>query len=291
MERRDNVKESRGSSVEEREIICPVCMHHCRLRPGQTGSCRARANRGGVSSSLSYGRITSLALDPIEKKPLAMFEPGSRILSVGSYGCNLSCPFCQNYEISMCAADAETVRLSPEELAGKAAELKEKGNIGVAFTYNEPMIGYEYVRDTARIVRSAGMKNVVVTNGSVTEEILEEVLPFVDAMNIDLKGFIEDFYRKLGGDLETVKRFIRRAAASCHVELTTLIIPGENDTPEQMRELSAWTAGIDRNIPLHVTRFFPRWKMTDRPPTRVCTVYELADIARERLAYVFTGNC
>ena len=220
-----------------------------------------------------------------------MFEPGSRILSVGGYGCNLSCPFCQNYEISMCAADAETVRLSPEELAGKAAELKEKGNIGVAFTYNEPMIGYEYVRDTARIVRSAGMKNVVVTNGSVTEEILEEVLPFVDAMNIDLKGFTEDFYRKLGGDLETVKRFIRRAAASCHVELTTLIIPGENDTPEQMRELSAWTAGIDRNIPLHVTRFFPRWKMTDRPPTRVCTVYELADIARERLAYVFTGNC
>ena len=291
MERRDSVKESRGCSAEEQEIICPVCMHHCRLRPGQTGSCRARANRGGVRSSLSYGRITSLALDPTEKKPLAMFEPGSRILSVGSYGCNLSCPFCQKYEISMCTADAETIRLSPEELAGKAAELKEKGNIGVAFTYNEPMIGYEYVRDTARIVRSAGMKNVVVTNGSVTEEILEEVLPFVDAMNIDLKGFTEDFYRKLGGDLETVKRFIRRAAASCHVELTTLIIPGENDTPEQMRELSAWTAGIDRNIPLHVTRFFPRWKMTDRPPTRVRTVYELADIARERLAYVFTGNC
>lgn len=277
--------------MAERQIRCPVCMHHCLLQPGQIGRCRARKNENGKSRPVNYGRLTALALDPIEKKPLAMFAPGSRILSAGSFGCNLSCPFCQNYEISMCEEEPETVYVSPERLAEKALELRRQGNIGVAYTYNEPLVGYEYVRDTAALVRSVGMKNVIVTNGSVTEEVLEEILPFTDAMNIDLKGITDAFYRSLGGDLETVKRFIRRAAPACHVELTTLIVPGENDSEGQMEQLAAWVAGVDDKIPLHVTRFFPRWKMTDRPPTKVETVCRLADVAGRRLKHVFTGNC
>lgn len=277
--------------MAERQIRCPVCMHHCLLQPGQIGRCRARKNENGKSRLVNYGRLTALALDPIEKKPLAMFAPGSRILSAGSFGCNLSCPFCQNYEISMCEEEPETVYVSPERLAEKALELRRQGNIGVAYTYNEPLVGYEYVRDTAALVRRAGMKNVIVTNGSVTEEVLEEILPFTDAMNIDLKGITDAFYRSLGGDLDTVKRFIKRAAPACHVELTTLIVPGENDSEGQMEQLAAWVAGVDDKIPLHVTRFFPRWKMTDRPPTKVETVCRLADVAGRHLKHVFTGNC
>ncbi len=277
--------------MAERQIRCPICMHHCLLQPGQIGRCRARKNENGKSRPVNYGRLTALALDHIEKKPLAMFAPGSRILSAGSFGCNLSCPFCQNYEISMCEEEPETVYVSPERLAEKALELQRQGNIGVAYTYNEPLVGYEYVRDTAALVRRAGMKNVIVTNGSVTEEVLEEILPFTDAMNIDLKGITDAFYRSLGGDLETVKRFIKRAAPACHVELTTLIVPGENDSEGQMEQLAASVAGVDDKIPLHVTRFFPRWKMTDRPPTKVETVCRLADVAGRHLKHVFTGNC
>lgn len=267
-----------------------ACITVCFSR-GRSGGAGQEKNENGKSRPVNYGRLTALALDHIEKKPLAMFAPGSRILSAGSFGCNLSCPFCQNYEISMCEEEPETVYVSPERLAEKALELQRQGNIGVAYTYNEPLVGYEYVRDTAALVRRAGMKNVIVTNGSVTEEVLEEILPFTDAMNIDLKGITDAFYRSLGGDLETVKRFIKRAAPACHVELTTLIVPGENDSEGQMEQLAAWVAGVDDKIPLHVTRFFPRWKMTDRPPTKVETVCRLADVAGRHLKHVFTGNC
>ena len=206
------------------KTTCQVCMHHCGLEPGQRGLCRARKNEAGKIICENYGQITSLALDPIEKKPLRMFYPGSMILSVGSYGCNLSCPFCQNHEISMAKPDeSEAVFLSPQDLTDRAEAYRKKGNIGVAFTYNEPLVGWEYVRDTARLVKQAGMKNVLVTNGTASLRVLEELLPFVDAMNIDLKSFQESYYRKLGGDLATVKEFIERAAEECHVELTTQI--------------------------------------------------------------------
>ena len=272
--------------------VCQVCMHHCSLRPGQTGICGARRNENGTVICGNYGLVTSMALDPIEKKPLKMFRPGSRILSVGSYGCNLRCPFCQNYKISMAdEAAGGTLYISPKDLAYKALEYKDAGNIGVAFTYNEPLVGWEYVRDTARLVREAGMVNVLVTNGSVTQEVLEELLPFTDAMNIDLKGFRADSYRKLGGDLETVKAFIRRAAESCHVEITTLIVPEENDSLEEMEEEAQWIASLGGEIPLHVTRFFPRYHMEDRGPTDIGRVYLLAETARKYLKNVFVGNC
>lgn len=278
------------------KVTCNTCMYHCSLAPGQRGICRARKNEGGKIICENYGMATSFALDPIEKKPLKMYRPGSLILSVGSYGCNLRCPFCQNHEISM--VDGETaekttgaVYISPEDLADKALECKPAGNIGVAFTYNEPLIGWEYVLDTAKLVKAAGMDNVLVTNGSASLEVLEQVLPFVDAMNIDLKGFREEHYRKLGGDLETVKAFIARAAKGCHVELTTLIVPGENNKMEEMEEEAEWIASIGKEIPLHVTRFFPQYRMMDRGATEVGQVYRLADVARKYLKNVFVGNC
>ena len=271
---------------------CRVCMHRCVLDEGQTGRRRARMNRGGEIVCGNYGHITALALDPIEKKPLRRFLPGTKVLSVGSYGCNLNCPFCQNHDISMRGEDrCRYIFLTPEELAERAAELGEKGNIGIAFTYNEPMISYEYIRDTSLLVRKAKMKSVVVTNGSVTEETLRRVLPYIDAMNIDLKGFTEEYYHMLGGDLETVKHFIQCAAQECHVELTTLIVPGKNDSAGEMRELARWAAGIDRKLPLHVTRFFPAFRMEDGCPTDIQTVYRLAGEAAKYLDHVYTGNC
>ncbi|MDE7053842.1 MAG: AmmeMemoRadiSam system radical SAM enzyme, partial [Oscillospiraceae bacterium] len=270
---------------------CELCFHHCALDEGQTGLCRARTCQDGKIVSLNYGKLTSLALDPIEKKPLRRFHPGSLILSVGSFGCNLRCPFCQNHEISM-AGDSgiQTVEVSPEQLAAKAAELVPQGNIGVAYTYNEPLIGYEYVQDCASLVHEQGMVNVLVTNGSVEEEPWRALLPLIDAANIDLKGFTPAWYRRLGGDLETVKRSIALAAERCHVEVTTLLIPGENDSEEEIRELARWLAAVSPEIPLHLSRFFPRYQMTDRPPPPVEQVYWLAEAAQEYLSHVNTGN-
>ena len=271
--------------------VCQTCMHHCSLEPGQTGICGARKNDNGKILCASYGRITALALDPIEKKPLKRFCPGSLILSAGSYGCNLKCPFCQNHEISMEYEKSRmqgAVYLSPRQLAEKAEEYRSAGNIGLAFTYNEPLVGWEFVRDTARLVKEAGMKTVLVTNGTASIEVLEEILPFIDAMNIDLKGFREDYYRRLGGDLDTVKQFIKRAAQECHVELTTLIVPGENDDAAQMEEEAKW---IGPDIPLHVTRFFPRYHMMEKDATDVQTVYRLANLAGKYVEHVFVGNC
>lgn len=274
------------------KIRCDICFHQCCLQEGQTGFCRARANHGGKIISLNYGKVTSIALDPIEKKPLRRFHPGSMILSIGSYGCNLRCPFCQNHEISM-AGDGtiDFIQLPPVKLAEQAERLKPQGNIGVAYTYNEPLIGYEYVFDCARQIRDRGMQNVLVTNGAIQEPPWRRLLPLIDAVNIDLKGFTPEWYRRLGGDLETVKRSIALASESCHVEVTTLLIPGENDSSKEIRALAKWLSQIDPGIPLHLSRFFPRYKMTDRPPTAVGNVYRLAGEARDFLNYVYTGNC
>ena len=180
---------------------------------------------------------------------------------------------------------------TPERLVQEALRLQREGNIGLAYTYNEPLVGYEYVRDCAGLVHRAGMVNVLVTNGTIEKTSWRALLPLIDAVNIDLKGFTESWYRKLGGDLETVKRSILLAAEHCHVEITTLIVPGENDSEEEMRALSAWLASVSPEIPLHVSRFFPRYRMQGRPPTPVRTVYRLAEVARESLRYVYTGNC
>lgn len=287
---------------------CNVCHHGCELSENQIGFCGVRENQDGKIVSTNYGLLTALALDPIEKKPLAMFHPGSKILSIGSFGCNLACPFCQNFSISkefaalqIVCADERSLRVdvehfTPEELLQKAIELKPRGNIGIAFTYNEPLVSWEFVRDTSKLFHEHGLKNVIVTNGSVNPEILDKILPYTDAMNIDLKAFNSESYKKLGGDLETVKNTIKICAEKTHVELTTLIVPDFNDSPDEMREEAKWISGAaekscEKNIPLHVTRFFPRYKMESAKPTAVKTVYKLAEIAREYLTSVFVGNC
>ena len=309
---------------------CNVCFRHCRIEEGSKGFCFGRSCRNGQVVAANYGRLTSIALDPIEKKPLYRFKPGSRILSVGSYGCNLRCPFCQNSDISWddnvkeyasedlgyLQDDGFTIYASPRMIADQAADLVPKGNIGVAFTYNEPLIGYEFVRDTAKLVKERGLNTVLVTNGTASREVLDKIGPYIDAMNIDLKAFTDRFYRELiKGDQDMVKAFITEAVKICHVELTTLIIPGENDSEDEIRALSRWVAGLkdvfDRNgennkesgknseknvsktgkdIPLHITRFFPRFYMADKEPTPVETVYRLAEVARENLKYVYEGN-
>ena len=278
--------------------VCETCFRHCDLKEGQVGFCGGRVCRDGQVTAQNYGRLTALALDPIEKKPLARFHPGGLILSVGSYGCNLRCPFCQNHEISWSgealSLGGTAPYVSPEELAETALRYRDRGNIGVAFTYNEPLIGWEYVRDTARLVREAGMVNVLVTNGTASLPVLDELAPYVDAMNIDLKGFSDAYYENvLSGSRTMTMEFIARAAQVCHVELTTLIVPGENDSEEEMRALARWVAGLKdgETIPLHVTRFFPRFRMTDRGPTPVRDLYRLAGAAGEYLNYVYTGNC
>lgn len=284
--------------------VCGVCFRHCNIPEGGTGFCGARTCQDGQVVPENYGKITALMLDPIEKKPLSRFHPGSRILSVGSYGCNLRCPFCQNYDISWGEAvnirEKKSEEITPQELVDTALFYRDRGNIGVAFTYNEPLIGYEFVRDTAKIVHEAGMLNVLVSNGTAELSVLEELLPYIDAMNIDLKGFTDEYYSEvLDGSRKMVMDFIERAVKDCHVELTTLIIPGENDSEDEIRRMSKWIAGLkdkDGNvmggdISLHISRFFPRFHMTDRDATEVKKVYRLAEIARENLKYVYTGNC
>ena len=270
--------------------VCEICPHHCRLAVGEIGKCRARINDGEKITALNYGEITSIALDPIEKKPLYRFFPGSRILSVGSYGCNLNCPFCQNHEISMADSTFPTRKITPERLAALAAELVPQKNIGVAFTYNEPFIGYEFVRDTSSLLKATGLKSVLVTNGTVAPAALKKILPLIDALNIDLKGFSQEIYSILGGDFETVRKTIEIAAQVSHVEVTSLIVPTMNDSADAMDKEAAWLASLSKDIPLHISRFFPRYKVTNLSPTPVKKIYELVEVAKRRLNFVYAGN-
>ena len=280
--------------MNREQVLCDVCPKFCKLREGQIGFCRARSNIGGKIVPINYGQATSLALDPIEKKPLMRFCSGTYILSYGSYGCNLRCPYCQNASISMAGPDNCPHRLiTPEGLRDLAVDLsrQEPGNIGVAFTYNEPTVCFEFIRDTSKLLHEAGLKSVVVTNGGLVRKYADELLPHVDALNIDLKGFSDEFYRYVKGEFDTVKEFIKAAVEhECHVELTTLVIPTKNDDPEEMEREVEWITSISPEIPLHLSRFFPRYKVDDLPPTPAETIYRLKDIAQKKLKYVYTGN-
>jgi pyruvate formate lyase activating enzyme len=275
---------------EKQAVRCGLCPKECHIAEGAAGVCGGRRNIGGALFATGYGKLSSLALDPIEKKPLHRFYPGSMILSAGGFGCNLRCPFCQNSAISLeYGQSLQTAEyLPPEKLAALAKETVSRGNIGVVYTYNEPLINIEYLLDCAALVREAGLKNVLVTNGFVNPEPLEQLLPAIDAMNIDLKAFTESFYNKLGGNLEPVKRTIELARRHCHVEVTTLLIPGENDA--DIIPLSEWLASLSPEIPLHLSRFFPRQKYRGRQATPRESVLESSEAARKRLSYVHAGN-
>jgi pyruvate formate lyase activating enzyme len=271
---------------------CSICPRRCKLNEGQIGFCKARACIDGVVRPINYGKITSIALDPIEKKPLYHFYSGQKILSVGSFGCNLRCPFCQNYEISMAGHNEIGLQnITPSQLVELAQKMahEPRGNLGVAFTYNEPFIGYEFVRDCAVLLRQAGLKTVLVTNGHINKEPLIDLLPLIDAMNVDLKGFSQEYYDYVGGSFDCVKQTIATAYDKCHIEVTTLIVPGKNDSAEQMEAEASWLASLSPKIPLHISRYFPRYKCIIEP-TPVETVLQLCDVARKHLNYVHAGN-
>ncbi len=270
---------------EDNLVKCKLCPHGCVIKEGDLGVCRVRKNVGGSLISLNYGKIASYAYDPIEKKPLYHFYPGSNILSIGTYGCNLKCDFCQNWEISQKKSMAIEIEDQDILLLAKA-----RGSIGIAYTYNEPSISYEYVFHMCKLMKDRGLKNVLVTNGYINEEPLKELLPYVDAMNIDLKAIKEDFYTKIcKGKLEPVLKTIKMAAKQVHVEVTNLIIDGLNSSEDEIEYLASWLAEIDENIPLHLNKYFPAYKM-DLPPTSYDTLMKAKKIAQKHLRYVYIGN-
>lgn len=274
--------------TDDGRIQCLLCPHGCRLKDGTIGLCGVRQSRGGKLYTLNYGQVSSAALDPIEKKPLYHFFPGRDIVSLGTMGCNLKCGFCQNWSIAH--GDPEVTELYPEQVVELALEQGGKNNLGIAYTYSEPLMWYEYVADTAVLARKQGLRNVLVTNGYINPEPLEELLPLVDALNIDVKGFTTDYYGKVcRGSLEPVLRTVEIASRSAHVEVTTLLVTGLNDSADEVRRLAEWLAEINPDIPLHLSRYFPNYQM-DLPPTpeeRMLTAYRTA---REKLNYVYLGN-
>jgi len=267
-------------------VQCHLCPHECTIAEGKTGICRVRKNTKGTLNSLVYGQVTSIALDPIEKKPLYHFYPGSDILSIGTWGCNFRCPFCQNWTISQ--AQAKTKSVTSGELVSLA---RRERSIGIAYTYNEPFIWYEFVQDTANAMRTAGMKNVLVTNGYVMPEPLKEILPLIDGMNIDLKSFSDEFYRDLcGGHLEHVLSTLEIARKQTHVEVTNLIIPGKNDTEDEFRQISAWISEhLGADTPVHLSAYFPHYEL-HAPPTPAATLERASAIFRDKLRHVYVGN-
>ncbi|MCQ9207927.1 MAG: AmmeMemoRadiSam system radical SAM enzyme [Omnitrophica bacterium] len=269
------------------KVRCLLCPHYCLLKKGQTGKCGVRKNEYGRLFSLVYGEATSIALDPIEKKPLYRFHPGSSILSLGTKGCNLKCPWCQNWSISQDLSSA-TQKITPREIVARAKQLD---SLGIAYTYNEPFIWYEFVCDTAKLAHKEGLKNVLVTNGYVNQKPLEEIIDFIDAMNIDVKSMNEGFYQKhCQGKLAPVLNTAEFSTDKCHIEITNLIIPTLNDGKEDLERLVDWIAEkLGEDTPLHFSRYFPCYKI-DIPPTSKEKLKTAEDIARKKLRYVYLGN-
>jgi pyruvate formate lyase activating enzyme len=269
---------------------CILCPHFCKIPEGKTGICRVRRNRGGEIVLETYGVISGYALDPVEKKPLYHFFPGYNILSVGSYGCNMRCDFCQNYHISQNIPKDMSSETDPEMLVKSA--IKAERNIGLAFTYNEPVIWFEYMRDAALAAKEKGLYTAMVSNGFVNTAPLTEITEFIDGFNIDLKAFNSRFYRELtGAEIEPVKNGLKQIARSGkHLEITTLIITEQNDDEREMAEESRWIAGeLGKNVPFHLSRYFPRYRRSDLS-TSQDSIDRLAEIASQHLNYVYVGN-
>ena len=290
-------KESSFLENEDDKIRCLLCPHRCLIKEGQSSRCLSRKNMGGKLYSLNYGKVLGAALDPIEKKPLYRFYPSSYIFSVGTFGCNFDCLFCQNHSLVHSVPIEEKTEkkpnnyrdeVSPEELIG--AVLKTP-SIGIAFTYNEPTVWYEYIKDVLPLAKEKDLKTVLVTNGFIEEEPLHGILPMVDAMNIDLKSFSPQFYTKVcKGKIEPVINTIKKVASQIHLEVTCLVIEGYNSGDDEMEALSQMLSKIRPDIPLHISAFYPAYKMRDKVPTRPETIRHLCKIAQRNLKYVYPGN-
>ncbi len=273
------------------KVRCNVCAHQCLIPEDGFGICRTRQNRAGKLYTLIYAEASSINADPVEKKPLYHFYPGSYVFSLGTISCNFHCKHCQNWGISTARwGDIQTFAISPEEAVRRA---KQAHCDGIAWTYNEPTIWFEYTYDCARLAKAEGLYTVYVTNGYISEEALNEIAPFLDAVNVDVKAFSDSFYKRVCGArlepvLETCKRVLDK---QIHLELTYLIIPGYNDTREEIRQFADWVAGLSTAIPLHFSRFYPAHLMLDVPPTRIETLEMAHELAKDAgIEYVYLGN-
>ncbi len=286
------MEKSRYHHKHNGEVTCTLCPHTCRLKTGERGKCRVRKNKDGELYSTVYGKPTTAHIDPIEKKPLFHFLPGEQAYSIGTAGCNQSCKFCQNWQMSQSTEEEiKSINLPPEKAVEKAREKKAKI---IAYTYNEPTVYMEYMQDTAKIAKQKNLKNTAVTCGLVNQKPLQDLTKNLDAANIDLKYFSNQLYREISNGylnpvLETIKTLKNEGV---WIEITNLIIPGLNDDEEMIREMSRWIVeNVGKNVPLHLSRFYPAYKMKDRSPTPIKTVKKAEEIAREEgINHVYIGN-
>jgi pyruvate formate lyase activating enzyme len=279
------------TKLHSNQVKCDLCPHVCIINDGATGNCKVRTNNSGILYADNYGKISGYHLDPLEKKPLYHYFPGKYILSVGSFGCNMHCKFCQNFEISQCGTKHERfLELSPDSLANEA--MRKQNNIGIAYTYNEPLVFYEFIRDTALLAKQMELKNVMVSNGYFNPAPLEKMLLFIDAFSIDLKAFTDDFYQKYtSSHIEAVKEsLIKIKKAGKHLEITNLVIPGLNDQVDIFKDMLKWIVGeLGKDTVLHISRYFPRYKLS-LPQTGEQIIEEFYHIAKEFLDFVYIGN-
>ncbi|HIP58306.1 MAG TPA: AmmeMemoRadiSam system radical SAM enzyme [Archaeoglobus profundus] len=276
---------------EDSAVKCKTCMHNCKLKPGQWGICRVRKNNNGTLKVYNYGLISSIALDPIEKKPFHHFKPGTSVLSFGSVSCNFRCKHCQNYTISFADLSYPYLReYTPEDILRMVKEYRADG---IAWTYNEPGIWHEFALDSSKLVKKEGYYVVYVTNGYMSYEAIDQFEGILDAANVDVKAFNEDFYKRIcKAKLENVLKCVEYLhKKNVFLELTYLVIPGENDSKEEIREFAEWVASLDKRIPIHFSRFHPDHQMLDKPPTPIDTLEMAVEIARDvGVEYVYIGN-
>jgi pyruvate formate lyase activating enzyme len=278
--------EARYYAKDNEHITCHLCPHTCAILPGKKGICRSRMNENGTLYAINYGETTSMAIDPVEKKPLYHYFPGRSIVSIAPNNCNMRCPFCQNWEISQ--EQVKTHFISPETLVNM---MQNHDSFGIAYTYTEPLMWYEYLLDAGKAIHQAGGKNVLVTNGVINREPLEELLPFIDAMNIDLKTMDEQAYAKiLGGDLNAVKQTIEIARSQCHVEITNLLVTGFNDKKKDMDALIDYIASLSKDIPVHFSRYYPNYRYEQPPTSEKRLQYAYRSAKEKGLSYVYIGN-
>jgi len=279
------------TKLSDNQVKCELCPHYCIISDGNLGNCKVRKNVNGTLMTENYGKLSGYHIDPVEKKPLYHYYPGKFILSVGSFGCNMHCKFCQNYVISQCGSDiGQSLDLSPDSVLNDA--LRKNNNIGIAYTYNEPLVYYEFMRDTALLTRQYKLKNVMVSNGYFNPEPLEKLLIFIDAFSIDLKAFTNDFYKKYtSSEIAEVKAgLVKIRESGKHLEITNLVIPKLNDDADTFREMIQWIKNeLGKETILHLSRYFPRYKM-ELPPTPETKLNEFYQIASEALDFVYVGN-